>query len=195
MGRKRQQFSLRWGIRGLPAAKWSKLRYATCMDWRGVHPFGRLQVGSRAVLFGCAIAFLATSCAVQQEKSPVEAAEAKGSVRIQVSAAAEGHGTSTAATANARAKVPRPASSGRRPVKVMTSQQMIESMRPALSRSTEGLVRKRRADGITTVDLQGRFQQITLAKPMPDGTVKTVCVDNVKAAAAVIEGRQEPAHE
>jgi hypothetical protein len=53
---------------------------------------------------------------------------------------------------------------------------------PALSRSSQGLTFERRRDGLTTVNFQGRFSHVMLARRMPDGTVKTGCFDGVKAA-------------
>jgi hypothetical protein len=60
---------------------------------------------------------------------------------------------------------------------------MYEPPAPRLHRSAQGLPVEHRADGLTTVKLQGRFRHLTLARRMPDGTVKLVCVDDPGAAA------------
>jgi len=53
-----------------------------------------------------------------------------------------------------------------------------------LNKSTEGLVEERHADGSVSVDLQGRFEHVTVARKNQDGTVSQSCVDNPRAAAA-----------
>jgi hypothetical protein len=67
------------------------------------------------------------------------------------------------------------------PAKRLSAEQMSERLAPRLSRSTEGLSFKRRKDGLTTVDFQGRFTHVTLAKRMPDGSIQTRCVDQRRA--------------
>jgi hypothetical protein len=45
------------------------------------------------------------------------------------------------------------------------------------------LVQVRHADGSVSMDLEGRFQNVTVAKVNADGTVEQSCVDNPRAAA------------
>ncbi|HEX7332382.1 MAG TPA: hypothetical protein VF290_12840 [Pyrinomonadaceae bacterium] len=52
------------------------------------------------------------------------------------------------------------------------------------NKSSEGLVEDHHHDGSVSVDLQGRFQNVTVARANKDGTVTTSCVDNPRAAAA-----------
>lgn len=52
------------------------------------------------------------------------------------------------------------------------------------NKSSEGLVEEHHHDGSVSVDLQGRFQSVTVARVNKDGTVTTSCVDNPRAAAA-----------
>ena len=52
------------------------------------------------------------------------------------------------------------------------------------NKSSEGLVEEHHHDGSVSVDLQGRFQNVTVARVNKDGTVTTSCVDNPRAAAA-----------
>lgn len=56
------------------------------------------------------------------------------------------------------------------------------------NKATEGLVQERRGDGTVSVDLQGRFQNVTLAKRNDDGTVTAACVDTPEAARAFLGG-------
>lgn len=57
------------------------------------------------------------------------------------------------------------------------------------NKATDGLVREQRADGTVEVDLQGRFQNVTLAKRNDDGTVSAACVDTPEAAGAFLNSR------
>lgn len=52
------------------------------------------------------------------------------------------------------------------------------------NKSSEGLVEEHNHDGSVSMDLQGRFQNVTVARVNKDGTVTTSCVDNPRAAAA-----------
>src|SRR3954462_11642005 len=48
------------------------------------------------------------------------------------------------------------------------------------NRSTDGLVVKHHANGSKSIDLQGRFQSVSVAKMNPNGTVDETCVNNPK---------------
>lgn len=54
------------------------------------------------------------------------------------------------------------------------------------NKETQGLVEEKRADGTVSVDLQGRFQNVTMAKRNDDGTVSAACVDTPEAADAFL---------
>lgn len=54
------------------------------------------------------------------------------------------------------------------------------------NKATDGLVEEKHADGTVAVDLQGRFQNVTLAKRNDDGTVSAACVDTPEAAGAFL---------
>ncbi|MET0648323.1 MAG: hypothetical protein ABW208_17055 [Pyrinomonadaceae bacterium] len=56
------------------------------------------------------------------------------------------------------------------------------------NKATAGLVEEKHEDGTVTVDLQGRFQNVTLAKRNDDGTVSAACVDTPEAAGAFLRG-------
>ncbi len=58
---------------------------------------------------------------------------------------------------------------------------------PALSQSTEGLVVKDGPAGSKSVDLQGRFQSVAIAKVGTDGKVQTQCVTNMDEAKGFLE--------
>lgn len=71
-----------------------------------------------------------------------------------------------------------------RPLTPDEAKQMADRLKGMLNKSTEGLVEEQNADGSVSVDLQDRFQHVTVARVNTDGTVTESCVDNPRAAAA-----------
>ena len=59
------------------------------------------------------------------------------------------------------------------------------------NRSEEGLVEERRADGTVVVNLEGRFQNVTMAKKNDDGSITTACVDTPEAAVGFLQRREQ----
>lgn len=57
-------------------------------------------------------------------------------------------------------------------------------LRNALSRSTEGLVFTRAPGGPISVDLQGRFQNVTVARIGADGEIEMTCSETHESLAA-----------
>jgi hypothetical protein len=53
-----------------------------------------------------------------------------------------------------------------------------------VNQSTDGLVQVRHADGSVSMDLEGRFQNVAVARVNKDGSVTQSCVDNPQAAGA-----------
>ena len=74
-----------------------------------------------------------------------------------------------------------------RPLTPDEASRLAVGIRQLVNQSTEGLVQVRRADGSVSMDLQGRFQNVLLAKKADDGSIEQVCVDNVDAAAAFFD--------
>ncbi|PYS72005.1 MAG: hypothetical protein DMF69_08765 [Acidobacteria bacterium] len=70
-----------------------------------------------------------------------------------------------------------------KPLTPEEAQQLAAGLKTMLNRSTEGLEEVHNADGSVSVDLQGRFQNVTLARTNEDGTVERSCVDDPQAAA------------
>jgi len=64
------------------------------------------------------------------------------------------------------------------------AEKLAAGLKPMLNRSTEGLVQVQHPDGSVSVDLKGRFQDVTVARVNKDGTVSQSCVDNPQAAGA-----------
>lgn len=73
-----------------------------------------------------------------------------------------------------------------RPLTQEEAQQMAEGLKLLINQSTEGLKEVRHADGTVSIDLQGHFQNVALAKKADNGTVTQSCVDNPEAAAAFL---------
>jgi len=74
-----------------------------------------------------------------------------------------------------------------RPLTPDEASRLAAGIRQLVNQSTEGLVQVRRADGSVSMDLQGRFQNVLLAKKEDDGSIVQACVDNVDAAAAFFD--------
>ena len=64
------------------------------------------------------------------------------------------------------------------------AQKLAEGLKNLVNQSTEGLVQVRRANGMVSMDLQGRFQNALLAREEADGSIVQGCVDNLDNAAA-----------
>jgi hypothetical protein len=71
-----------------------------------------------------------------------------------------------------------------KPLTPEEARKLAEGLKGMLNKSTEGLVEKHNHDGSVSVDLEGRFQNVTVARVNKDGTVSQSCVDNPRAAAA-----------
>jgi hypothetical protein len=73
-----------------------------------------------------------------------------------------------------------------KPLTQEEAQRLGEELKSRLNRSTVGLVEQRQPDGSVSMDLQGRFQSVVLARRNEDGSVAKSCVDNPRAAAAFL---------
>lgn len=63
------------------------------------------------------------------------------------------------------------------------AKKLAEGLAPMLDNSADGLVEVQHSDGSVSMDLQGRFQQVTVARVNSDGSLETSCVNNPRAAA------------
>lgn len=70
------------------------------------------------------------------------------------------------------------------PLTPQEAETMAQGLKPLLNKSTEGLKQVQHRDGSVSLDLEGRFQNVTVARINKDGTVTTSCVDNARAAGA-----------
>jgi len=74
-----------------------------------------------------------------------------------------------------------------RPLTQEEAQRMAEGIKQLVNQSTDGLQSVRHSDGSVSIDLQGRFQNMAVAKRDEDGKLTQSCVDNPKAAAVFFE--------
>ncbi|HKY28097.1 MAG TPA: hypothetical protein VJM12_09140 [Pyrinomonadaceae bacterium] len=70
-----------------------------------------------------------------------------------------------------------------RPLTQQEAQKVAQGIKQLVNKSTEGLVSVQHADGTVSMDLQGRFQNVAVAKKNADGTITQACVDTPEAAA------------
>jgi hypothetical protein len=71
-----------------------------------------------------------------------------------------------------------------RPLTQEEAQRLAEGLKKLVNQSTDGLQSVQHADGSVSMDLQGRFQSVAVAKRDENGNVVQSCVDNREAAAA-----------
>jgi hypothetical protein len=64
------------------------------------------------------------------------------------------------------------------------AQQLAEALKD--NKSTDGLVQVQNPDGSVSMNLQGRFQNVAVAKKNDDGSVSQACLDNSAAAGAFL---------
>ena len=86
------------------------------------------------------------------------------------------------ASTTARAQGPQPNSIAGR-LTPEDAQTLAEGLKPLINDSAEGLTQVQRPDGSVSMDLEGRFQNVTVAKIEADGSVSQSCVNNLDAAA------------
>ena len=65
----------------------------------------------------------------------------------------------------------------------LEAQKIADGLKKMVNQSTEGLVEVRHPNGSVSVDLKGRFQNVTVARVNKDGSVSQSCLDNPRAAA------------
>lgn len=74
-----------------------------------------------------------------------------------------------------------------RPLTPQEAETLAQGIRELVNPTTEGLVQVRHANGGVSMDLQGHFQNVSLAKKEADGTVSQSCVNDLESAAEFFE--------
>lgn len=64
------------------------------------------------------------------------------------------------------------------------AQKMAAGLKQMVNQSSDGLVQVQHPDGSVSMDLEGRFQNVTVARVNKDGSVTQGCVNNPEAAGA-----------
>ena len=64
------------------------------------------------------------------------------------------------------------------------AKKLAAGLKDLVNQLTDGLVEVQHADGSVSVNLEDRFQNVTVARVNKDGSVSQSCVDNPKAAGA-----------
>ena len=64
------------------------------------------------------------------------------------------------------------------------ARKLAAGLKQIVNQSTEGLVQVKNPDGSVSMDLEGRFQNVAVARVNTDGSVTQSCVDNPQAAGA-----------
>jgi len=73
-----------------------------------------------------------------------------------------------------------------RPLTPEEAQRLADGLKGMLNRSSEGLQQVTHPDGTVSMDLQGRFQNVAVAKKTVEG-IEQGCVDNPQSAAAFFQ--------
>jgi len=69
---------------------------------------------------------------------------------------------------------------------------LVDNLITLANQSTEGLQARALPNGAVSVDLQDRFQQVTIARPNPDGTSEVKCVASFEEAAEFLGLVEDP---
>ena len=144
-----------------------------------VHRFGRLPLILIVMAAGC----LAVGAVTVISGRLAEVKESQSQVRASSVAGKAGKNYVTVKVAGRDVQVD--SQTGQiKPLTPQEAQQLAEGLKGMLNQSTEGLVQVKHADGHVSMDLDGRFQNVTVARINEDGSLSQSCVDNPQAAAS-----------
>jgi hypothetical protein len=74
-----------------------------------------------------------------------------------------------------------------RPLTPQEAQTLAEGIKQLINPTTDGLVQVRHANGMVSMDLQGHFQNVSVAKKEADGSISQSCVNDLESAAEFFE--------
>jgi uncharacterized membrane protein YdfJ with MMPL/SSD domain len=69
-----------------------------------------------------------------------------------------------------------------KPLTAQEAEKLAEGLKQMLNQNTSDLPQVRHADGSVSMNIDGRFQNVTVARVNQDGTISQSCVDNARAA-------------
>ena len=149
---------------------------------RGRNPSTKIR---RLVLIGIIVAVFALGATAAVS---LRTSQAKDSASPQNNSQASGHGRSNLRLRVGVQQIPVDGQTGQiRPLTQEEAQELAEGIKQLVNQSTDGLELVRHANGSVSIDLQGRFQSIAVAKRDEDGKLTQSCVDNPTSAAAFFE--------
>ena len=70
------------------------------------------------------------------------------------------------------------------PLTPQEAERLAQGLKQMINTSSEGLVEVQNADGSASMDLEGHFQNVSVARENQDGSTTTSCVNNPRAAGA-----------
>lgn len=70
-----------------------------------------------------------------------------------------------------------------RPLTQREAETLAQGIKQLVNPTTDGLVEVRHANGMVSMDLQGHFQNVSLAKREADGSISQSCVNDLESAA------------
>jgi hypothetical protein len=73
-----------------------------------------------------------------------------------------------------------------KPLSTQEAQNLAEGLKRMVNKSADGLTEVQHEDGSTSMELNGRFRSVVVAREREDGTLSMSCVDNPKAAASAL---------
>lgn len=73
-----------------------------------------------------------------------------------------------------------------KPLSAQEAQNLAEGLKRMVNKSADGLTEVQHEDGSTSMELEGRFRSVVVAREREDGTLSVSCVDNPKAAASAL---------
>jgi hypothetical protein len=136
----------------------------------------------RSMLIAAAIALLALAAMTVVSRQSAGSSETNGPGKVTTEMANADNKNATLKVAGQDMPVD---SQGQiRPLTPDEAKKLAEGLKGMLNKSSEGLVEQHNADGSVEMDLQGRFQSVTVARVNKDGSVTQSCVDNPRAAGA-----------
>jgi hypothetical protein len=122
-----------------------------------------------------AVAFLTIGVVAAISKQRSRASDAKIQSVLPVA---------NAAKANRNPGTPLRQTAQVRPLTQEEAQKLASALKVLVNQSTDGLASVQHNDGSVSMDLQGRFQNVILARKNEDGTMSESCVDNPASGAA-----------
>jgi hypothetical protein len=133
----------------------------------------------RLTFVGVVVALLAL---VATAAVSLRTSQAKDSAARQNNSPASGNTSANSLRANAQPSFV-PQMGQVKPLTQEEAQKLAEGIKQLINQSTDGLKNVNHPDGSVSIDLEGRFQSVAVAKRDEDGTLIQSCVDNREAAA------------